>query len=42
MRSNGTCKKHDLWYRVNSLPNEKFLDWSKLKVLADDKFNVTE
>ena len=23
--------------RVNSLPNDKFLDWSKLKELADDK-----
>ena len=26
----------------NSLPNDKFLDWSKLKALADDKINVTE
>ena len=24
------------------LPNDKFLDWSKLKELADDKINVTE
>ena len=24
------------------LPNNKFLDWSKLKVLADEKINVTE
>ena len=23
----------------NSLPNEKILDWTKLKALADDKFN---
>ena len=25
-----------------SLPNNKFLDWSSLKALADDKINVTE
>ena len=25
-----------------SLPNEKILDWSKFKELADDKINVTE
>ena len=25
-----------------TLPNNKFLDWSKLKALADDKRNVTE
>ena len=27
---------------LNSLPNNKVLDWSKLKALADDKINVTE
>ena len=27
--------------RVNSLPNDKFLDWSKLKAFADDKRNAT-
>ena len=26
----------------NSLPNYKFLDWSKLKELADNKINVAE
>ena len=26
---------------LNSLPNDKFLDWSKLKLFADDKINVT-
>ena len=26
----------------NSLPNEKFLDWSKLKAFADDKINMTQ
>ena len=27
---------------VNSLPIDKFLDWSKLKELADNKVNVNE
>ena len=27
---------------LNSLPNDKFLDWSKLKAFADDKINVTD
>ena len=27
---------------INYLPNNKILDWSKLKELADDKINVTE
>ena len=26
---------------LNPLPNNKFLDWSKLKAFADDKINVT-
>ena len=26
----------------NSLPNDKILDWSKLKAFADAKINVTE
>ena len=26
---------------INPLPSDKFLDWSKLKALADDKMNVT-
>ena len=26
----------------NPLPNDKILDWSKLKAFADDKSNVTE
>ena len=26
----------------NSLPNDKILDWSKLKAFADDKINVNE
>ena len=26
----------------NSLPDDKFSDWSKLKAFADDKINVTE
>ena len=27
---------------LNSLPNDNFLDWSKLKAFADDKTNVNE
>ena len=26
----------------NSFPNDKFLDWSKLKAFADNKINMTE
>ena len=26
----------------NSLPNSKFLEWSKLKAFADDKLNITK
>ena len=26
----------------NSLPNDKFLDWSKLKAFADNKIKVSE
>ena len=35
-----------LWMKLlekfNSLPNDKILDWSKLKALADDKIKVTQ
>ena len=27
---------------INSLPNDKILDWSKLKAFADDKINVNK
>ena len=27
---------------INSLPNSKIFDWSKLKAFADDKMNGTE
>ena len=27
---------------LNSLPNEKILDWYKFKAFADDKINVTQ
>ena len=27
---------------INSLPNDKFLDWFKLKAFADNNINVTE
>ena len=30
-----------VWKRVNSLPNDKILDWSKLKAFADGKINGT-
>ena len=26
----------------NPLPNDQFLDWSKLEALADEKMNVTQ
>ena len=28
--------------RINSLPNNKILDWSKLKAFADDKIKLTK
>ena len=27
---------------INSLPNDKFLNWSKLKTFADNKLNLVE
>ena len=30
-----------LWHK-GTLPNNIFLDWTKLKALVDDKINVTE
>ena len=36
------CKKPTFVYPFNSLPNDKILDWSKLKAFADDKINITE
>ena len=41
-RTADTSKPGLVWERVNSLPNDTFLDWSKLKALADDKLNVIE
>ena len=29
-------------FLLNSLPNDKILDWSKMKALADDKIDVTQ
>ena len=29
-------------FQLNSLPNDKILDWSKLKALADDNINLAE
>ena len=40
-------KQHFLFFPTmlsmlfNSLPNDKFSDWSKLKVFADEKINVS-
>ena len=31
-----------LCFNFNSLPNDKILDWSKLKAFADDKMNVNQ
>ena len=33
---------HDMTLAVNSLPNDKIFDWTKLKAFADDKINVNE
>ena len=38
----GLLKVGILWYRDSSLPKDIFLDWSKLKALADDEINVNE
>ena len=31
-----------VWEWVNSLPHDKFLNWFRLKAIADDKINVDE
>ena len=43
------CHQHSLLFLqcfkgflFNPLPNDKFIDWSKLKALADSRINVTE
>ena len=33
----GSLKVRNVWYRVKSLPNENFLDWSNLKVFTATK-----
>ena len=38
----GASKGVIVWEWVNSLPNDKILDWSKLKAFADNKINATE
>ena len=38
-----TCPtKYDYFKWLNTLPNNKILDWSKLKTFADEKINVTQ
>ena len=36
------CASDPFIFNFNSLPNNKFLDWSKLKAFADEKFNITQ
>ena len=36
----GPVRNSVIWEGVNSLPNNKFLDWSKFKAFADNKINV--
>ena len=31
-----------VWKRVNSKPNDKNLDWSKLKVIVDDRIKLAK
>ena len=38
----GASKGVIVWEWVNPFPNDKFLDWSKLEVFADEKINVVE
>ena len=35
------CQACTYWI-LNTFPNDKISDWSKLKAFADDKINVTE
>ena len=38
---NKTISKNAIAF-INSLPNDNFLEWSKLKAIADDNINVTQ
>ena len=38
----GSLKVGIVWYIVNSLPNDKILDWFKFKAFADDHINVIQ
>ena len=38
----GSLKAGMMWQRINSLPNNKFLNLSKLKEVADDNFIFDE
>ena len=35
-------KRRDCVIKIYPLPDDKILDWSKLKAFADDKLNVTQ
>ena len=37
-----TIEPNKFFFFINSLPNDKFLDWSELEELADNKINVTK
>ena len=37
-----TCENQGLFGKRLTLPNDKILDWTKLKALADDKINMIE
>ena len=37
-----TFVKYIFCLAIKPLPNDKTLDWSKMKAFADDKINVTE
>ena len=37
-----TIKSCEMRVIFNPLPNEKIMNWTNLKALADDKINVTE
>ena len=36
------AQKHLFCLEHNSLPNERFLDWSKFKAVTDDNVNVAQ
>ena len=41
-KESSLCSESSQNISFNSLPNDKILDWSKLKAFADDTINVTQ